>query len=54
MFDLWHELYHFFPYTSKYLANAGFELHVVLIASLACFQLLMNDVYESITDFLEN
>lgn len=41
-------------YTSKYLANAGFELQVDFIASLACFQLLMNDVYESITVFLEN
>lgn len=41
-------------HTSKYLANAGFELQVDLIASLACFQLFMNDVYESITGFFEN
>lgn len=40
--------------TSKYLANAGLELQVVFIASLACFQLLINEVYESITGFLEN
>jgi len=43
-----------FLHTSRYLANAGFELQVDLIASLACFQLFMNDVYESITDFFEN
>jgi len=43
-----------FLHTSKYLANAGFELQVDLIASLACFQLFMNDVYESITGFFEN
>jgi len=41
-------------HTSKYLANAGFELQVDLIASLACFQLFMNDVYASITGFFEN
>lgn len=44
----------FFLNTSKYLANAGFALQVAFIASLACFQLFMNDVYASITGFLEN
>lgn len=36
-------------FTSKNLANAGFDWHVDLIASLAVLQLLMKEVYVSRT-----